>query len=292
MGWIGLALFSVSLFAGPIALSGCPAQTDLREDDRLTKRRRGRQGGKTRRSALRMPVLISAKRLRDAVVETNASGRPGENLERLRYRLCEDREDDAVIFYQLVVSSDWHYYWLCNDKQARRVATAKGNRLLRSWVKRITVLAEQRVADCDDAEQTLFSRVHASGTRAQASCDGRLVLSFPDGGRRTLSFQAKRAEEQCKPCPRCEAAACPKPQACPPPTTCPAPTTCPPATPCPACDCKGVLQNAGTKAFWQGVDKACRRICTLVYKKCRGIDPNTALCYQLSEYCAQNCAKR
>jgi hypothetical protein len=39
------------------------------------------------------------------------------------------------------------------------------------------------------------------------------------------------------------------------------------------------------------VDKACKRICDLVYKRCRSINPNTALCYQLSEYCAVECVR-
>ena len=52
------------------------------------------------------------------------------------------------------------------------------------------------------------------------------------------------------------------------------------------------MRAAGEKGFWQGVTKACRRICTLVYKKCRSIDPKTAMCYRVSEYCAETCAKK
>jgi hypothetical protein len=39
------------------------------------------------------------------------------------------------------------------------------------------------------------------------------------------------------------------------------------------------------------VEKACRKICQDIYNKCRSINPQTAMCYQLSEYCATTCGK-
>ena len=51
------------------------------------------------------------------------------------------------------------------------------------------------------------------------------------------------------------------------------------------------MMNAGKAGFKQGIDKACKRICDMIYKKCRSVDPKTAMCYTLSEYCATECAK-
>jgi hypothetical protein len=49
--------------------------------------------------------------------------------------------------------------------------------------------------------------------------------------------------------------------------------------------------EAARKGFYQGVGKACARICRMTYEKCRSIDPKTAMCHMLQEYCTKNCTK-
>ncbi|MCC6750826.1 MAG: hypothetical protein IT371_24425 [Deltaproteobacteria bacterium] len=333
-GWRSLALV---LCAG--ALFACPAhQSGSSRDDEGGDGESEGEGdgeGSRERESRRVPVLIDAKRLPDAVVEQNRTGKPRDDLESLRQSLCEGREDERVVFYQLVVSTHWHYYWVCGDKKAQRAATEDGDEKLRSWVKRLEKQAAAESAGCAaGSRQRLFKQTHESGTRVKAYCDGQLVLRFPDGGKKTVAFASQapagsgpaaggenpdagdaadgdgdgdgaaqpatqppvvqaqppatgRRGGACPPCAACPA--CPAQRPCPPQRACPAPPPCPA---CPACDCSTKAREAGEKGFWQGVQKACKRICTLVYQKCRAINPSTALCYQVAEYCAGACDKK
>ena len=266
-----------------------------RDGDQRRRKRRRRPAGR--------PVLIEARRVPGAVVERNRSGRPSHDVRELRSSLCEDSADEPVIFYQLIVSEQWHYYWLCSESGPQRVATPKGNRLLLAWVQDLERRAASKARDCGSGSRArMFEDIHDSGTRARAYCDGRIVLRFLDGGTKVRAFtaaarprpprsDADRGRLVCPRCPPCSEVrqACPD---CPAPRPCPPPRQCPPAKKCPACDCSEQARKAGEKGFWQGVSKACKRICTLIYKKCRSIDSKTAMCYQLSEYCAETCAKR
>ena len=302
-------LLLFALLLGPISVNaGCPAHgkniradddwEDDEDDDARDRRRRRRRRRRRTRSRRSAAVLIQARRIAGAVVENSRSGRPREDLDELRQTLCEEREDDAVIFYQLVVSTQWHYYWLCSERRPQRAATPQGKRALLRWANALSRRAEAASAECrPGSRRRLFRETHESGTRARAYCDGRVVLSFPDGGKKTRYFTVagaaappRRAARTrvdpgrsvcpvCTPCPTVSRPRdCPRPRPCPPPRQCPNP--------------QAQIRAAQQKAFWQGVKKACKRICTMVYKKCRSINPKTALCYQVSEYCAENCAKK
>ncbi|MCA9666112.1 MAG: hypothetical protein KC503_11010 [Myxococcales bacterium] len=313
-----------------VALSACPAgrggartdDDDYFDDDddadraatrrrkrrrsRRTSRRRRRSRSRSRSARRDVPVLIDAKRLRDAVVETTTSGQPREDIARLRRTFCEGREDDAVVFYQLVVSTHWHYYWICSDRRPQRAATSVGSSRLSTWVRRVERRAASEGAVCTSGSQrVLFRETHESGARAKASCDGRIVIRFPDrfkvtrfftpggGGSRYASRRTAPTNnssggvyQRCPPCrcPRSSSAGdCPQPRPCPPPRQCPR---------CPVADCRA-KELAGKKAgFWMGVGKACQRICGLIYKKCRSINSKTAMCHMLQGFCEQNCSKR
>ena len=244
-----------------------------------------------RPSRRRVPVLIDARRLRDAVVERHRRARLRSDEEELRESLCEGREEDPVIFLQLVIARRWHYYWLCSSPRAERAATETGRLALRRWVGRIRQRAVEQAADCrPESETQMFRKSHVSGVRAIAYCGGRIVLRFFDGSRKSLSYGVQRSAGGSNvagaQCPICR---------CGPtdgrPTSCPRPKRCPKQV-CPTCDCSKKERAAGEQGFWQGVGKACKRICRLTYERCREINPNTALCHQVREYCNQTCAKR
>lgn len=281
------------------------------------------QGSKNRRSDDpggdgSAPVLIDARRLPDAVVQRSRRGERRHDLRELRTAFCEGREDDPVIFYQLVVSRHWHYYWLCSESEARRAATREGAERLREWIREVRGRAtDERDRCAPQSTERMFRTRHESGLRVSAYCDGALILIYPDGGRMKLSLGGSRQTAgggastggtrtpparhsssgspsgggggrvsssggggRCPPCPRSSSGGRPK---CPPPKLCPA---CKKCESCPAKNSKAACAEYGRGAFWQGVKKACRAICTNLYKRCRKLNPKTSMCYQLSEYCA------
>ena len=259
------------------------------------------------------PVLINLQRLPDAVVETSTSGVPRTNVARLRGIYCEERSGDPVIFFQLVVSTHWHYYWICSDRRPHRASTPVGASRLRKWLSGFRLQAANESAGCASARHTpILQGTHESGTRSVAYCDGQLVLHFPDGGSSNKTFQARSSgggtyrpqpgnsgggtcpvcppqrqcpspgSRQCPQCPQCRRCKiCPE-------CRCPKPIPCPK---CPPPSCTKQTLAAGRKGFIQGVRKACKRICRKIYGKCRSINPKTAMCHMLQEYCAANCAK-
>ena len=299
-------------------LTACPAHQAGGPDnyDRNRDRRGGgsRYGGGYGNSSA--PVLVNLQRLRDAVVETSTSGVPRNNVDRLRRTYCEERESDPVIFFQLVVSTHWHYYWICSDRRPHRASTPEGVTRLKHWLAGFRTQASNESSGCSRAVRTpILQGTHESGIRAVAHCDGTLVLNFPDGGRSNRTYNARSSAGSytrpptsggtcptCPQCPQCPAPGsgrcpvCPQCQQCPqcprckicPQCRCPKPPPCPK---CPPPDCTKQALAAGRKGFKQGVVKACRRICRKIYSKCRSIDPKTAMCHVLQEYCGLNCAK-
>ena len=274
----------------------------------------GQTGGGYGGGASTTPVLVNLQRLPDAVVETSTSGVPRNSVSRLRRIYCEERSGDPVIFFQFVVSTHWHYYWICSDMRPHRASTPVGASRLRKWLGGFRIQASNESAGCSSRRHTpILQGTHESGTRAVAYCDGQLVLHFPDGGRSNKTFQARaggggyRAQPTpqpssgtCPQCPRCPSAGsgrcpqCPQCRVCQRCKVCPPPRRCPPPRVCPKCpppNCTKQVLAAGRKGFGQGVRKACKRICRKIYNKCRSINPKTAMCHMLQEYCANNCAK-
>jgi hypothetical protein len=250
-------------------------------------------------------VRISHKTLPDAVVETSSNGRPRKDLNKMRRIICEGHEDAPKIFYHVIVSTHWHYYWLCSDNQTHRVSTKTGAQSLRKWIKGFQREAGVMSRDCPQgSSKKHLTGTHESGIHAIAFCDGRITLTYPDGEKKTIRFSSQASETpdatggddgdsrspeptppsvgRCPPCPAAKARPCPE---------CPPPPACPPPKECPVCDCRNKELAAGQKGFKQGIDKACAKICQLIYQKCRSINPNTALCYQVSEFCAASCGK-
>lgn len=290
-----------------LLLGACPAQQsssrrgdrsildDLRDDEDTRD-----DNGDTADSA----VAVAYSQLPDAVVEQSDTGIPNQNVDRLRPILCEGRTGEPVIFYRLIVSTHWHYYWLCSDTKARRASSRYGAQHIRRWLRGFKREARLKSQACQGAVGTPVLRgTHESGVRATAYCDGRLVLVFPDGGKTTKTFSSQGysspgtvggSAASCPPCPACPqlgaggAVNCPPQRPCPPPRACPA---CPPQKPCPACDCTVKMKDAGKKGFWQGVKKSCARICQMIYTECRRINPKTAMCHMLQEYCDTHCSK-
>jgi len=66
---------------------------------------------------------------------------------------------------------------------------------------------------------------------------------------------------------------------------------CPKPAPCPTINCENAARTAFEQGEKKGKQHACQGICQVVYHKCREINPNTALCYQVSEFCAETCGK-
>ena len=198
------------------------------------------------------PVLIDADLVSETVIVTSRTGKVQDNLANIRQEVCEGREDDPVIFYQLVVSDEWHYYWLCSKSKPIRAATSGGAKKLGSWVKR---MREQAVADSNrcgtDISKRLFKKIHASGVQAKAYCNGSMVLRFPDASKKSFSFPVTGGGETQTGTNNDGGGGQTAAGGCP---TCP---TCPPER------CKN--------SYSRGVGAACRRICTLIYKKCRAL---------------------
>jgi hypothetical protein len=254
-------------------------------------------------------VNVTFEQLPDAVVERNDAGIPRQNVVRLRQILCEGRPGEAIIFYRLIVSTHWHYYWLCSDNRARRASSRYGANHIRNWLKGFRRQAATLSGGCSAASKKAVLRgTHESGVRATAYCNGQIVLRFPDGGKTIKSYSSQGyasggsaaptaptyggSAESCPPCPVCPrgggvrgAGDCPQPRPCPPPRECPPPKQCP------ACDCKKQMIDAGKKGFFQGVGKACARICMMIYNECRRLNPKTAMCHMLQEFCNKRCTK-
>ena len=265
---------------------------------------RGTDDGDENESA----VKVRHKELPDAIRENSDGGRARHDARKLRQALCEGYQDQPKIFYHLIVSTHWHYYWICSDDRPHRVSSRKGKKSLETWLRGFKKQATVQSQDCSGGARKALTGNHESGIQAVAYCDGRIVLSFPDGGQTQTNFRSQArvsdttpddgstsppptddgtVTAHCPPCPtpstvRGRCPDCPVCAACPPPKACPPP---------PPCNCQPAALDAGKKAFRQGVDRACKRICDLIYKKCRSINPNTALCYQLSEYCATECVR-
>lgn len=243
-------------------------------------------------------VSVSYNQLPDAVIERNDTGIPRQRVERLRQILCEGREGEALIFYRLIVSTHWHYYWLCSDTKARRASSRYGAGHIRRWLKGFKREAMVKSGACQAGVATPVLRGnHESGVRATAYCDGRIVLRFPDGGKTIKTFSSQGysgapvgggTAATCPPCPACPQGGATQCPPCPPPRQCP---VCPPPKQCPKCDCTKQMTEAGKKGFWQGVKKACDRICKMVYDECHRINPKTAMCHMVSEYCHTHCSK-
>lgn len=292
--------------------------------------------------AARAPLLIQEERLADAAVERNRTGRVRRDVAALRERLCEGHEDDPVIFYQLVVSRHWHYYWVCSSTRVKRAATRRGVRILESWLRKVKKRAGRESAECEPGNaDKMFRERHESGIVVHAYCDGVMIVRYPDRSKITITYRGgggggtgrtggnypsvgpvQRSRTPVQPprrvtptgpgvavspptttrCPTCPPQrACPPQRGCPPQRSCPPQRVCPrcpprricprcpPPKPCPRCPAPNTKETCkvfGEKAFWHGVKSACQRICTSIYKKCRSINPKTAMCYQLSEYCA------
>lgn len=232
------------------------------------------------------------------MVENSRTGKARSDIPGLRDTFCDGRVGERVIFYQLIVSRHWHYYWLCSSTKAKRAATRTGARKLASWLRRVKRRAQVESGDCErGATRRIFSQQHESGVQVKAYCDGVLILRYPDRGKTTISF---RGGETYAPsggnttsggasCPRCPTCTTSSGRTCPPREPCPVCPRCPAQRQCPRCaapNTKETCKTYGEKAFWMGVGQACKRICTAIYKQCRKINPKTAMCYQLSEYCA------
>jgi hypothetical protein len=298
--WLSLLL--------PLLLVGCPAHLSKRNrrssvvDDLDEEEDGEEEDDEEDEDDGDAKVRIRYKRLPDAVIQSSTTGRARKNIRKLRRLVCEGREDDRVIFYKLKVSRHWHYFWLCSETKGRRASSKVGAKRVQKWLRGFKRQASSLSAGCNNGSRKPVLRgTHESGIRATAHCDGQIILRFPDGGQGVRSFSSSgggggggsysggggenSGDCACPKCPTCPQVgrSCPD---CPTPRPCP---RCPPPKQCPKLDCSKQKLEAGRKGFGQGVRKACSRICKLIYGKCRKINPNTALCHQVSEYCAVTC---
>lgn len=231
-------------------------------------------------------VHVPFDQLPSAVIERNNTGIVHQQVDVLRQKLCKGQEDRSVIFYRLIVSSHWHYYWLCSGNRARRASSRLGAQHIRKWLNGFRGQAARLAGACTTASRKAVLRgTHKSGVRSVAYCNGEIVLHFPDGQKTVKRIdsegQTAAADASCPPCPTVSHSAsnCPRPRPC---------AACPRPKPCPTCT--NAMVEAGKKGFIQGVAKACSRICGLIYTECRRINSKTALCYMLQEYCTKNCS--
>jgi hypothetical protein len=145
-----------------------------------------------------MPKLIGEERLADAVIDENTSGEVRRDVEELKTKLCQGRQYEPAIYYQLVVNREWHYYWVCSDSVVRRNATASGRRLLRQWLGELDGRVRGSLRNCDiDLQKSLFQQRHSSGVAATAYCDGRLIFGFPGGSSETRRVQPAKDATPC-----------------------------------------------------------------------------------------------
>lgn len=294
-----------------VTIWGCASKnTTIRPSSKISIAESEEEGDETGKA---LPVLIDADRAVDAVVESNRTGRPRTDIEELREMLCEGRGAEPIIFYQLIVSRHWHYYWLCSSRIPLRAATTKGTQQLAKWLDRMDHQAKLQSAECVTKNQrSLFSMRHESGIRATAQCNGRIILRFPDGEKKTRFFVSNVEEgksppkdavdeetvsqQQCPACPLCPT--CPRAEGCPLSPPCPVQQECPLCPKClPQKDCPKMqsspdldCRSFGQAAFAQGVRKACDFFCPQMYKKCRKtMGQQSAICHQLTEFCSQTC---
>ena len=89
---------------------------DLDDEDegRRERRRRVRDDDSDANERESSEVRIDYRRIGGAKVEQSDSGIPRHKVNQLRQVLCEGHQDKAAIFYHLIVSKHWHYYWLCS----------------------------------------------------------------------------------------------------------------------------------------------------------------------------------
>ncbi|MBW2733772.1 MAG: hypothetical protein JRH20_15395 [Deltaproteobacteria bacterium] len=202
-------------------------------------------------SGAKAPLLIQEERLPEAVVQRNRNGRIRKDIAALRDRLCVGHEEDPVIFYQLVVSHHWHYYWVCSSTRVKRAATRRGVKILQGWLRRIKKRARRESSECEAGNaDKMFRQRHTSGIVVKAYCDGVLIVRYPDRSRITVAYSGRGAggggagspsrgdypsvgpvERAGAPIRSANTARCPT---CPPPQRCPAQRACPPARPCPS----------------------------------------------------------
>lgn len=295
----------------PLVLLACPAtRTKSRRsyDDLMEDVEDDDYGGREdRRGRGRSRVRVDFPRLPDAVIQNGLARDPAPRAEPLRDVLCEGHERDKVIYYLVKVKRHWQYYWLCGEREGRRASSLDGARSLTRWLRGFRRYAEEHSSGCGGDRTRAISRSeHDSGVTARAHCDGRIVLRFPDGGRRTVSFTVGGGSTgtfSSSPgpsnsgggrgeCPPCDARDCPPPRVCPPPPKCPPQRRCPPRRVCPPppkCDCKTEVIAAGKAGFKHGIRKACAFICKAIHARCRKINPKTAMCQMLKDYCLERC---
>jgi hypothetical protein len=290
-----------------LVVGGCPATQSgsTRDDDEGgEKGESGSEGGAADDEEDTTKVHIPYKKVPNAIIENSTGKGPRRDVARTREQLCEGRDTEDKIFYQVIFSKNWYYYWLCSEPKARRASTKSGAKGLNGWINGFKRQAAIHARACEaGSANKCFAGSHESGIQSSAYCDGRVVLAFPDGDTKLLRFktpasggsegkvdggdEGDTSTATCPPCPTCPSvrgrcADCPAPTPCPPPRACPV---------CAACDCRAKEADAGKKGFAQGVKKACARICNLIYNKCRSINPGTAMCHMLAEYCSTDCSK-
>lgn len=249
----------------------------------------------------RASVLVDARRLPDALIEeVDSADDIRDDIDSLREKICDRRLGDKVIFYQVIVAREWHYYWLCSSKQTLRGATRRGARDFGYWLDDIKRKARNDIGDCaPNSRRLMFKRQHKSGVIAGVYCDDVLLLKHPDRSKHVLSFKKSEPSlgrrASCPPCPRVRSnsrcpscppqRACPTQRRCPPQRACPPRRACPPVKRCPAKNTPAACAKFGRQAFWKGVDGACKKICDAVHKRCRAVYPNTAACQMIKDHC-------
>lgn len=244
------------------------------------KQQRGDRGDERERRF----VLIDARRLPEAVVHRVGLGNlevpKAADIDEMREALCGGLED-RVIFYQLVISRHWHYYWLCSQDEPVRAMTPQGDQMLRIWLLQVQRRTLGDLPRCArGSTNRIFSQQHASGVTARAYCDGVVILLFPDGGEKT--FEAHRGPLSATA--RTQARD-PRGPTNPEPAR-PTATTPPGAPACARDNTVAACREFGERAFWQGVGQACAKICPALFTKCRALAPGSDICHKLSEHCA------
>ncbi|MBK6847654.1 MAG: hypothetical protein IPG96_09010 [Proteobacteria bacterium] len=268
-------------------------------------------------------VLIEGQRLPNAIIISDGSFPSAQRLAQERDRLCAG-DATPVVFLQVVLGTEWHYYFVCNQQEAVRAMTRRGEQQLSAWLDGIEQRAGRERQRCAaGARGELFSQAHSSGTSVVVDCDGTVVLRFADGGRKTLQVggggaapaaPAVPADAPIPPVPPAPAAPLPAsaPSAgtsrsgarcapCPKPVCEPDLAGCPPPPPCPACPAcaraasgrvaetegaSATLRAARTAALLQGRRQACDALCPALFKRCRQQYPRGQFCFELSEFCA------
>lgn len=199
----------------------------------------------------RPTILIESQRLPNAVIIDDNSFPSAQRLMQERDRLCAG-EATPVIFLQVVMGGEWHYYYVCNQQEAVRAMTKQGEQRLSAWLDGIEQRAGRERARCQAGMRgELFSTRHSSGTSVVVDCDGTVVLRFADGGRKTLQVGGAPPEAPADP-GDATAPSPAAPVATPPPLPPPAPASAggagaaragPRCAPCPKVSCEPDLAN-------------------------------------------------